>query len=224
MDTTSISKQTSISLLKIKINLVPIIGPVINELLFDLSSRITQDRINKLVEELETKMATIEANQINQEYLKSESFFDLTRNVFQAAIESNVDIKRKFLANVYLDSIVKSDTDLDLKETFIAFIKSLTTNQIIILKFINDHEPELVEIGDYAAFYDLFNKSFPGLISDKYEFKYYSQDLEIKSLISMGGGLNNFDDRGARMLLNSHKDASVIVTSVGKKFIDYLTE
>ena len=71
MDTTSISKQTSISLLKIKINLVPIIGPVINELLFDLSSRITQDRINKLVEELETKMATIEANQINQEYLKS---------------------------------------------------------------------------------------------------------------------------------------------------------
>ena len=225
MDTTSILKQTNISLLKTKINLaMPVIGPVINEFLFVFSCRIKQDRINKLVEELERKMATIEMEQINQDYLKSESFFDLTRNVFQAAIESNVDVKRKFLANVYLDSIIKSDTDLDLKETFIAFIKSMTTNQITILKFINDHESKLVEIRYYAAFYDLFNKSFPGLISDKYEFKYYSQDLEIKSLISMGGGLNNFDDQGARLLLESHKDASIVVTSVGKKFIDYLTE
>lgn len=224
-DSMSILTQTNISLLKTKINILfPVGGAIINEFLFDLYSRIKQDRVNRLVEELESRIHKLEGQQVNLEYIKSEPFLDLTKAVFETASNSGADFKRKFLANVYLDSIAKSDQDVDLKIIFTEFIKSMTAKEVTILKFINDNKIKLVQIGEYPKFYELFNTSFPNLITDKYEFKYYTANLESKSLISTGGGLDNFDDTSAGIALGSHIPASIIVTSMGANFISFLTE
>ena len=107
---------------------------------------------------------------------------------------------------------------------FADFITSMTANHINILHFVKNYETELKEIGNYPSYYSLFNKYFPETIVDKYEFKYYNSDLEAKALISTGGGLNNFDDHSSRRVLEEHKDASIILTTLGQKFIEHLAE
>ena len=217
-------KETNISLLKTKINFLPVFGPIINEFLFDLAGRIKQERVNKFVDVLAIKLNKIETTSIKTDYLKSEDFYDLTNKIFEHASKSKDDFKRQFLANIYFDSIKFSKSKNEMTLVFSDFITSMTANHINILHFVKNYETELKEIGNYPSYYSLFNKNFPETIVDKYEFKYYNSDLEAKALISTGGGLNNFDDQSSRRVLEQHKDASIILTTLGQKFIEHLAE
>lgn len=218
-------KEVSISILKAKINSeFPFWGSTINEFLFDLPDRIKQDRVNRLVNILETKVKQVESSSIKLEFLKSEEFFDLMQKVLESSLKANVEFKRNFLANVFIDSIKTSSIDNDLTLIFCDFISSMSVNHINILHFINKNESDLVEIGSYPNYYEKFCQFSPNLILDKYEFKYYTTDLEAKGLISTGGGLENFDDKSSIQVYMNHRDASIFLTSLGKKFINFLTE
>lgn len=217
-------QETMISLLKTNISLVPVIGPVINEFLFDLPSRIIHKRLNEFVNELNLKLSKIETDNINKEYLNGDEFYDLTIKIFETATRTSTPQKRKALASVYIGAI-NGDTELntDLYFLFAEFISQINSTHIYILHFIQKNEPGLAEIGSYENYFSKFKAHYDNMELDKYEFKYYNTDLESKSLISTGAGLDNFDSSAALIALNSHKDPSVKLTSIGHKFLNHLT-
>ena len=221
-DIMMVSQEFNISLLKTKINLLfPVGGSIINEFVFDLYGRIKQERVNKFVEELSKKVTRLEEI-VNLNYLETQECFDLTQKVFGIASNSNSDFKRQFLANVYIDSIKTCNKNIELEILFCGFLDSMTENHVRILQFISYSQKELTEIGSYYSYLEKFESYYPEFRIDKYEFKYYNFDLESKSLISTGAGLDNFDDNSSIRVLSDHKDASVILTSLGEKFINYL--
>jgi len=218
-------REINISLLKTKINLIfPFGGGIINEFLFDLYGRIKQERVNRFVDVLGDKFEKLESSVVSREYLQSEEFLDLILKVFEVASKSNIDIKRKFLANILVDSVTSRLLNNEISILFSEFIETMTTNQINILVFIQNNSEALVEIGSYEKYFEMFTKAFPDSRLDKYEFKYYSFGLEAKSLISTGAGLNNFDDTSSTMAFQNHKEASVFLTTLGEKFIKYIEE
>ena len=75
-------REGIISLLKTKINLsLPFAGPIINEFLFELGSRIKQNRVNDYVTELGERVKGMESSIISVDYLNSDEFYDLTIKV-----------------------------------------------------------------------------------------------------------------------------------------------
>lgn len=189
----TISKEIAISGLKIKIGAIPFLGPIINELLFDLTGRIKQNRINDFVEELGSKMKLMESEMLDFEFLKTEEFYDLTVKIFEAATKINSMEKGKALANIYLAATRGAESsDTDLYFIFLDFISSINSNHIQILRFIKYCETDLKEIGTYERYFEKYNIIYTNNALDKYEFKYYNGDLEAKALISTGSGLENW--------------------------------
>lgn len=218
----SLTKETAISLLRIKMGLIPTIGPILNEFFFDLPSRIKQNRINEFVDELDARLKLIEESTIKSEFLQSETFFDLSIQIFESAVKSATKEKRKALAKIYISSFqISSNLLPERASLFTNFVSELEPIQIKILHFIENWNQQMHEVGSYETFHNRFEKNL-FLKCDKYEFKYYSGDLERKSLISMGAGLDDYESESGHILLESHRPATVRLTSLGKQFLEYL--
>ena len=218
-------KETLIGLVKIKIGLVPVIGSAINEFLFEIGGRVKQNRINEFVEVLSERVRAIEETKLNSEYLNSGDFFDITTKVFETATNIKQQQKHKALANLYIDAIRnKAVLDNSIYAMFANFISNLNSFQILLLNFINKNENQLSEIGTYEIFYGFFQNAHPENIIDKYEFKYYSNDLEIKALVSFGAGLEDFDSTSQIKVSEGHREPSVKLSTLGLKFIAYLNQ
>lgn len=222
-DNSLLLKESMIGLIKGAIGAIPFCGTAINEALFDIGARIQQKRINEFVVQLTVQVAGIENNKIDHEYLKSEDFYDLTRIIFESVIRIKSKEKQTALSKVYLNAIQdKSDIEQDLSILFSKFIIELVPLQIKILFFIEQKEAELIEIGSYKKFYDLFISSFNITDLDKYEFKYACNDLENKTLISLGAGLDDFDSTIELISTEGSKEASIKLTTIGIRFIELL--
>jgi len=112
--------------------------------------------------------------------------------------------------------------ELDHSLLFSKFIIDLLPLQMQILVFVDKNEGRLIEIGSYKKFYDLFINDLIYVQLDIYDFKYSCNELENKVLISMGAGLDDFDSTSSLLAANDHKEATVKLTTIGKKFIEFL--
>ncbi len=223
-DKDSAARETLISLLKLNINtLIPIAGPIINEYLFDLPGRIKQERFNRFIIVLGDMVAKIDSEKINHDYLHSDEFFDLTTKVFESSLKISTDTKRKALSSVY-SSAIADDKKIshDQQIMFSDFITAMAPAHIHILNFISKNESQLIEIGTYEKYFAIFNEHYPDFTIDKYEFKYYTTDLELKSLISAGAGLENFDSTSSNISDHNHKEPSVKLSTIGHSFLQFL--
>lgn len=215
--------ENSIGVLKGVIGAIPYIGTMINETLFDIKGRIYQNRINSIVNNISERMKTIEEKNIDYSYLKSDDFFDITREIFESSLKIESEEKQKMLANIYVGSIENAiDYHKNRNKLFISFVVALSPFQLTIIKFIKEHNQKLIEISSYKKLFKLFQELFNDILLDKYEFKYYCNDLEIKGLITFGGGLEDYEDKSERIVTSSHKKASVSLTNLGKAFLFYL--
>ena len=222
-DNSLVLKESVIGLIKGAIGAIPFFGSAINEALFDIAGRIQQKRINEFVVQLTSQVNEIADNKIDEEYLKSEDFYDLTRIIFESVIRIKSKEKQTALSRVYLNAIQdKSDIEQDLSILFSKFIIELMPLQIKILFFIEQKEGELIEIGNYKKFYDLFISCFNITELDKYEFKYACNDLENKTLISLGAGLDDFDSTIELISTEGSKEASIKLTTIGIRFLKLL--
>lgn len=225
-NSSSIKKsETTRGIIKGLIGGIPYLGTIINELLFEAPNRIQQARINNTVEYLSRKLDSIQTNLESKEYFMSEDFYDFTRILFETTVKVKSEEKRKMLANVYLNSIeVESDYETSTNRLFFSFISDLTLNHLVLLKYIQKYGNQLKEIASYSNFYNKFKFQHPNCIRDNYEFKSYCNDLELKGLISMEAGLEDFKSKSAIIVDESHKKSSVSITRFGNKFLSFLTE
>lgn len=222
-DNSIVIKETSFGLLKGAIGAIPFFGSAINEALFDIEGRIQQKRINDFVIQLSNQVDDFKVNIIDNEYLKSQDFYDLTRIIFESVMKVKSEQKQLSLSKVYLNAIInKSDIEQEFSILFSKFIIDLIPLQIQIISFIEKFESELIEIGSYQKFYNLFIAKLHISNLDKYEFKYSCNDLENKTIISLGGGLNDFDSTTEMIVTTNSKEESVKLTSIGKRFIEIL--
>src|SRR5260221_9293311 len=129
-------KESSIGIIKGAIGAIPFVGTAINEIAFDIHGRIQQNRVNEFVKELSVQFKSLSEQKIDANYLQSEDFYDLTKAVFENALKSKQEEKRKALASVYIDGVkIKSKSETDIHILFAQFIGSLTPLQISILYF-----------------------------------------------------------------------------------------
>ncbi|MCY1636252.1 hypothetical protein [Marinifilum sp. D737] len=219
-------KETRTGITKGLIGGIPYIGTMINELIFDIPNRIQQDRINKSVELLNQKINSFgNEDFILKEYLESDDFFDFTRTFFETTLKLKSDEKRSLLAEVYLDAIIKSaDFESSKNRLFIQFVSEITSVQIIILRYIQRFGNRLKEIESYDRFFNNFKNYENSFHLDNYEFKAYCNDLEIKGLISLGAGLEDYKDKSAYLVDGDHQKSSVTITNFGDEFLSYLIE
>ena len=218
-----ISKEVVISAVKVLIASIPVIGNALNEMLFEIGSRIKSERLEKLITYIAEKIDKLEKEKIDQEYLRSEDFHDLVLEILQKAIKNKSVQKLKALSEIFVRSIIeKSDFDSDLAAIFITYIDELKAPHIELLAFFNEKEQELSRIGYYEKLFKIFRDNFPDSNLDKYEFKLYCSQLEAKVLITTGRGLDDFDAVGGVIALQSYRESSLKITSIGKKFLGYL--
>jgi hypothetical protein len=212
-----------ISILKASISLVPYVGSAINEILFELPNRIQQSRINETVGILEKKFKALDQLAISKEYIESADFFDFTRTLFEESLKIGSQEKREMLSEIYTSAIETSENfERGRSGLFMRFVSEMHPEQIRILQFIESKETELNQIGTYRKFFDLYNGLLKELSKGQYDFKYYCSDLENKSLISLGAGLDDFRSKSGYLALESHEEASVTLTELGHAFLVYL--
>jgi len=217
--------ETQIGLVKGVIGSLPYVGPMLNELFFEIPNRINQARINETVKILAKKIKVLDESAEKQEYLKSEDFFDFSRQMLESCLKIKSEEKRNALANIYIDTIVKkAEYENSKSRLFMNFVVELSPSQMNILKFIEIHSEILQEIGEYSKFYEIYSKADLTIQLDKYEFKYYCNELESKALISFGAGLEDYESTAKVLSLMSHKESSVILTELGREFIDFIKE
>ncbi len=218
-------KETKIGILKGVYGVVPFVGPMINEILFDIPNRIYQSRINDTVEILSEKISLLDNETFNKEYLESEDFFDFTQKMITTSLKIKSKEKKNALANFYIASFCnQANFETDSIRLFLIFITELSIIQLSILKLVEFNQKELNEIASYSNFYKIYCDSLSSCKLTKYEFKYYINDLENKSLISLGAGLNDFLDESSNFVFEDHKSSSVVITELGENFIKYLKE
>mgnify|MGYP005757804303 CR=1 FL=1 len=219
------SKELLISSVKSAFGLMPLIGTALDQVFFEYGSRIKAARLERFIYHLSSQVQLLDETKLDQEYLQSEDFYDITQSILDKALKNKSSIKHQMLAQILLDSIKHTlSSDESLTEVFINYVDSLKPIQIKMLLYFNNKEAELEEIASYSNLYDLYISDKQNVAIDKDEFKLYCSDLENKALISTGEGLTNFDDHSSYRTVGVHKYASLRVTSVGKDFLRYIIE
>ena len=85
---------------------VPFVGSMINEILFDIPNRIYQSRINDTVEILSKKISLLDNEIFNREYLESEDFFDFTQKMITTSLKiKSIEKKRLTTAREIIKEI-----------------------------------------------------------------------------------------------------------------------
>ncbi|SRX76314.1 hypothetical protein [Aequorivita antarctica] len=217
-------RETETAILKGLIGSIPAVGTLINEILFESANRVYQSRVNETVEILKEKISNIETTQVNREYLNSPDFFDYTNELFKNILKARSREKKEALSKMYIESFVKeSQFETDTIRLFMNFVTELNLVQINILKFVKENQDELMGVASFLNFHGKYS-SFQGAYKlSRFEFKYYSSDLESKSLLSFGAGLSDYFDTSKTLALEDHHDPSAILTELGREFITYLT-
>lgn len=219
-------KEINESIIKSFVGVLPYIGTALNEVLFEYPNKIKQKRINQLVEQLKNELENQgdKIKSIKEEYLKTDDFYDHTISTFEKSIKIKSEIKRSALVKIYVESFSNSaNFETDSYSSFMNFITELSEFQIIILKFISSNEDNLIEIGSFSKFHEIFTEKHAQLDIDKYEFKYLVNDLVNKSLISTEDGLNDYESNTSMIVDDKHREASIKITSFGKRFIQFLS-
>ncbi len=92
--------------LKSTVASLPVVGAFLDSHFNSMANEIYQRRIEQLFNEIQTEMNFIKSNAINEEYLASEEFFDLSQNAFNRVIKIS-DIERtSAIARIIADSII----------------------------------------------------------------------------------------------------------------------
>ncbi|WP_299529054.1 hypothetical protein [Ulvibacterium sp.] len=211
------------AVIKGSIGIVPLIGPLMNELLFEIPNRVQQKRIYETVEILKEKVSALENSQINEQYLQGEDFYDFNKDFWRNSMDIRETQLRKSLANIFVDSIVnKEHYETSNNRLFMDFLVNVSSIQLIVLRFIRDSKELLERIESYDKFYEKYN-SYPNkIIVTKDVFKYYCTDLINKGLISTDGELKGFGVGDYILYDNSYVEPSVFTTELGKEFIKYV--
>ena len=186
-------KHISIGGIKTALSVIPILGTALDELFFEVSGRIKNERLEKFVDALSKQILKLEEAKIDQRYLKSEDFYDISVDVFSKSLRTSSELKRSALSKVLCGSIIdKLSFDSDLVSVFTRYIDDLTPTHLRLLVFLKSEIETLQSVRTYQELLERFIQFDQSGEIDKYQFRLYTRDLESKTLVRFKKDLGDF--------------------------------
>ena len=227
----SATKQTLISTAKTALASIPVLGTMINEVLFELSNRIKSERLELFIDILSEKISSLEEKKIDKEYLESEDFYDMTLSVVQASIQTQLQEKHQALANIYITGIEnRISWNEDLTNSLIKITNELTPKHIIILKFMVLNMDTFRYIQEYDLIYEHFKKHSDNSIGRDI-FRMCLSDFEKLSLMYFGKEIKDYADTTTTSMNSFGVDklygsgaGRILLTEIGLEYIKYLAD
>ena len=198
------------------------LGVIISESM-DFGNQLTQNRLKSLFDEYSKRLEIIEKRIDFEKLSKSEKFYDLNIKCLQVAAKTSSKEKHKMISNLFFESIIpETDWEEDLENIFLDIIDSFSINHFKVLKFLISKNNEF-KIESYenlcSGFIDLDDNEK----IDIYQFRLYCKDIENKYLIRFSVNINEIGSYGGVFENeSSEKIPSILVTSLGNKFLEIL--
>src|SRR5688572_1675313 len=101
----SAAKESAVGVVKAALACVPYVGGLLNEVLFDIRSRLKQERVNTLVQQVAAEIGRLGDAAVDRDYLASEEFSDHLEDLLGKAANTRSDEKRKRFATILVASI-----------------------------------------------------------------------------------------------------------------------
>jgi hypothetical protein len=123
---------------------IPIIGPFIDQMIKETSSKIGQSRANELLALLIEAMNLIDQYKVDYPYLESEEFYDLISKVVEKSMRDRYKEKRILYVKILTNSILIENKHLhDNSEDFLSILDDLTPKDLVVLKNIYKQQKEM---------------------------------------------------------------------------------
>lgn len=230
MDNTK--KELLIGVLKSGISAIPYAGGALTEILFEIRSRIAQQRLNDFTNSFIESIEDLGIN-IDENIITSEEFNDIYYSIIKRVVETNCKHKLTIFKDILTSNIQKPYLS-DFRETFLNLVLQLDFLEVEILNLFKDTGRSGsmdIENDSIGATSSITSKSCEGEIKrriheqcpeltsieieGKYEF--YICDLISKSLLvdskSTGNTWGDLEKRGFTVLY---------ITDFGKEFLRFI--
>lgn len=130
-------QEIAIGTLRGAIAAIPFAGGALNEAIFDIRSRIKQERINAFVENLARYFEEHAPTTAQVEEMKTEEFSDLLESIFVRVARNRSDNKIKMYRNVLLTGLSQV-TQPSKAETFLDILERVEPIHLKILEHFGD--------------------------------------------------------------------------------------
>lgn len=140
-----IIKETGISGLKLAINAIPYIGPVITEFAIEARGRIKQNRLNQFTVEFSKYIQQFQEVELEMHQIQTEEFGDFFEQVITKVVKNRSIIKREAFKKLLANQLLKP-IDIDYAELLCDIIGDLHEKQIPILANLFDTDPLYIDL------------------------------------------------------------------------------
>jgi hypothetical protein len=127
--------ESTTGVVKGLIGAIPWAGTALNEALFEVRSRLKQERLEKFVELLGETVEKLGEDAVRQETIRSPEFSDLLEDIMQNILKTHSEQKvRVFVTVMAATMCVSKLDDHDMRELYISVIGTLNESEMEILK------------------------------------------------------------------------------------------
>lgn len=192
---------------------VPFVGSALDEIVFDYWGRLKQNRLNRFTQEFSEYVKNMNLQNVDIEYIKSEQFIDVFREILSSVVKTNSEKKLAYYKQVLGKQIFKQN-NINFVPTFLDIVDKIDDNEFLMLEYfykitndesVKEEHALNIKNGLHTVF---------GLNED--EYLYYKISLASKCLLQ---DVNN----GTWDEINTPYLTTVKTTILGNKFIEYLS-
>lgn len=126
--------------LRAVITAIPYIGGSLDVIFVSKASKIYQERIKALLENLKTEMSLIGEEMIDKEYLRSEEFFDVVVKVIEASSRTRDREKIRLYAKLLCGSVAIQDRREFFAEDYLNILVELTPRELEVARAIYEQQ------------------------------------------------------------------------------------
>lgn len=199
---------------------------VLYALLGGAVAEVNQHNIQKILQNLKEKYDELDSkNLITKEYLASDSYVNLMIDILNRVHSLNTTQKRKSVAEIYKSALQNrieyEDSD---ERLFVDALAKINTQEIMILKFMNQFESSLKTIDSWLNFYNLYLENNADFPLEKYRFRFFATQLEQMGMVFCSD-LSGYDQNVAFLTYKESdepNESSAGITPMGKRFLEYM--
>lgn len=211
--------ESALEKLKIGLELLPVVGGVMSELVSQYIAQRQGRRIVAALERLRSDLSQIQ-NRLNEEFLKSDAFADLFEEFLERSLEEKQAAKMDSLRSVFLSTLTDLRPSYDEASEMLALVAKMQPRHLTMLRILADpltanadRGHPVGEGGGFStSFGEIFGKLLPNWSRDEVSRTW--EELKDWRIHNSGfGGM--MTDRGIYHLQGR-------LTDFGKRVVHYL--
>ena len=206
-------QETIIGLVKSTFGAIPYVGTLLNEVFFDMRTRIKQNRFKNFIYELKIRIERLEEDSIKINTLNTEQFSDLLEITVRNILENRSKEKTQIFADILASSMCDDDIkDIDDREVFLNVIGNITLPELKILQNLHYYS---IKTKEFEANGKALHMAALDYSRDKlFGLKTTAAKIAIEGLISKGlvidDSMNRMGTRPRRFIIPSPLGIGVI--------------